>query len=239
MSNAWRLREIGRLTDMWQRTDQAPDNTWVVGFWEHSGEYAEVCYTHEQGWKLRVLGPIAPPTCWAPLPPSRTGAAPFTGETMTTDSFDCAHPKFDEYGLCMCCKEYYSVAHDKNPNYIHPALQRMMDMCEKIVEGRRTLMLKLAKDLRDDAGCSYGDSAEESLQWKAADAIESMNALRHQRALTERDRREAEQDAIEGMGWWNDLTISQQNEWMRKAHSSIPANCWRAYKAERAALLRR
>lgn len=209
----------------------------------------QACFNCLPGFYLRGSLRQRLPTKWIiesnpGLPPDpraekRTGAAPFTGETMTTDSFDCAHPKFDEYGLCMCCKEYYSVAHDKNPNYIHPALQRMMDMCEKIVEGRRTLMLKLAKDLRDDAGCSYGDSAEESLQWKAADAIESMNALRHQRALTERDRREAEQDAIEGMGWWNDLTISQQNEWMRKAHSSIPANCWRAYKAERAALLRR
>lgn len=59
------------------------------------------------------------------------------------------------------------------------------------------------------------------------------SALRNQQLANERERRRAEHDAIEGMGWWNDLTTAQRREWLNRAQSSVPAEAWKAYKADR------
>lgn len=44
---------------------------------------------------------------------------------------DCAHPNFDEGGVCTCCKEFYSADHDQNPNDIHPAMRRLIERAEE------------------------------------------------------------------------------------------------------------
>lgn len=47
------------------------------------------------------------------------------------DKFDCQHPNFDDGGVCTCCKEFYSAAHDKNPNDIHPAMKRLVERAKQ------------------------------------------------------------------------------------------------------------
>lgn len=42
-------------------------------------------------------------------------------------------------------------------------------------------------------------------------------------------------DALVGMSWYNGLTRQERAEWHRKARSAVPADAWRAFKAERAA----
>jgi hypothetical protein len=36
---------------------------------------------------------------------------------------DCAHPKFDASGVCMCCKEFYSAEHDRANSHDAKPLQ--------------------------------------------------------------------------------------------------------------------
>ena len=57
-------------------------------------------------------------------------------------------------------------------------------------------------------------------------------ALRRQRAQRYWDERAAEADAMEGYAWWHDLTETERREWMAKAGSSIPLQCWEAHKRE-------
>jgi hypothetical protein len=52
---------------------------------------------------------------------------------------DCAHPAFDDNGICACCKEFYDYAHDKGwgvnqPETSHahrwaPTTDRLVDRC--------------------------------------------------------------------------------------------------------------
>lgn len=45
------------------------------------------------------------------------------------DRFGCVHPGFDENGVCTCCKEHYSSAHDQHKDDMpktHPALVELV-----------------------------------------------------------------------------------------------------------------
>lgn len=53
--------------EVWQRTDQAPVDTYVVGYFE-SDDFAIVKYTHDRGWIDRDGESTAVPACWVYLP---------------------------------------------------------------------------------------------------------------------------------------------------------------------------
>lgn len=57
--------------DVWKSAKTAPTDTWVVGYFPGSNEYAEIRYTHEHGWRDRAGDHAAPPSVWAPLPFTR------------------------------------------------------------------------------------------------------------------------------------------------------------------------
>lgn len=40
-------------------------------------------------------------------------------------------------------------------------------------------------------------------------------------------------DAEAGYVWWDELSRHERAYWMEKANSSIPLQCWEAYKRER------
>lgn len=41
-------------------------------------------------------------------------------------------------------------------------------------------------------------------------------------------------DAERGMAWWNSVTAAERGEWLARANSSVPADAWKAYKANAA-----
>lgn len=42
-----------------------------------------------------------------------------------------------------------------------------------------------------------------------------------------------QRDANAGWAWWEELSRHERAHWMKKANSSIPLQCWEAYKRER------
>jgi len=47
---------------------------------------------------------------------------------------DCEHEKFDEDGVCVCCREHYSAEHDQHPNNIHPAMKRLVERAKRLAD---------------------------------------------------------------------------------------------------------